>query len=285
MLAAAVAEAVIPLASRTMSAIAGVNRAAGRTQALRLEVTMRIGDEPPIASGELISHPSGLARLELRGYEGRIDRYLLTGDELQGTMNGRSLSEPRPLLQPFFLLQPSTGATLHAALDSFGIRTDSIGFAPCGDDDCLVIGDPRLAAPRIAAPPVVQDPSDASEEGSEDVPDRLDPLAGRVFEPVAPLLGGELADQWLPRFWVDAESLEVRRIDRGDGVFVIFGPMARFDRIEVPGWIEIHEAGRPSPIRFEVDRAVQVNAPAKAFNRSWLIPSDLETGGLPEDPA
>ncbi len=111
------AEAVIPEAGRTMKAIAAVNRASGRTEAIQLELTMRIGGEAPVAKGELISHPSGLARLELRGFEGRVDRYLLSGDELLGAKNGRPLPEPRPLLQPFFLLQPDSETTLRAAIE------------------------------------------------------------------------------------------------------------------------------------------------------------------------
>ena len=39
-----VAEAVIPLADRTMKAIAEVNRASGRSQALQLELKLMRGD-------------------------------------------------------------------------------------------------------------------------------------------------------------------------------------------------------------------------------------------------
>jgi len=292
-------EAAIPLADRTMNAIAGVNRASGRSQALQLELTMRIGDEPPMGSGELISHPSGLARLEVRSYEGRVDRYLLSGDELLGTTNGRGLSRPRPLLQPFFLLQLASEVTLRAALESFGIQSDSIGLAPCGEQDCFVIGDPRLAAPLPLPAPlpesgVLGDPltdldgtdPDASEGDENDPPSSeagFLELGGH-----AELAGGEalgdapdesqdstVINGRLPRLWVDTQQLQVRRIDRADGVFVVFGPVVSFDRLKVPAWFEVHELGEAFPIRFEVDRAVQVNAPAKAFSRSWLALRDL----------
>jgi hypothetical protein len=74
----------------------------------------------------------------------------------------------------------------------------------------------------------------------------------------------------LPRLWVDVEELQVRRIDRASGVFTIFGPFVSFDELRVPAWFEIHEPGA-APIRFEVDRAVQVNAPPQAFSRKWLL--------------
>ncbi|MEE8164456.1 MAG: hypothetical protein V3T64_02705, partial [Myxococcota bacterium] len=229
LLSSPVAEAVIPLADRTMKAIAGVNRASGRSQALQLELTIRIGDAPPIGSGELISHPSGLARLEVRGRDGRVERYLLSGDELLGTINGRGVSRPRPLLQPFFLLQLASEVTLRAALESFGIQSDSIGLAPCGEQDCFVIGDPRLAAPLLlpAALPesgVLGDPLtdlDGTDlEGSEGEendprPDEagfLD-LGGRAElelgdapgEPTHDSLESSVMNGRLPRLWVDTQ--------------------------------------------------------------------------------
>ncbi|MBW1882344.1 MAG: hypothetical protein JRJ58_02360 [Deltaproteobacteria bacterium] len=306
-----VAEAVIPLADRTMKAIAEVNRASGRSQALQLELTIRIGDEPPIGSGELISHPSGLARLEIRRHEGQVERYLLSGAQLLGTMNGRSVSRPRPLLQPLFLLQLASEVTLRAALESFGIQSDSIGLAPCGEQDCFVIGDPRLAAPLpLPAPPpesgVLGDPLtdldgtdlDATDpEGSEGEQTDPQPEEAGFLDLGGPselLLGDapgdspedsldtEVMNGRLPRLWVDTQQLEVRRIDRADGVYVVFGPTVSFDRLKLPSWFEVHEPEEAFPIRFEVDRAVQVSAPPKAFSRSWLALRDL--AGDPEDP-
>ena len=260
--------AFVPDANRTMKAIAQVNRASGRTMAIQLELTMRVGDREPIASGELISHPSGLARLELRGYGGRIDRYLLSGSELLATKDGQRLDRPQPMLQPFFLLQPATETTLRAALEAFGVQSEWIGLAPCGEHDCFVIGDPRLAAPL--PPPV--DPA----SGEQAVLD--DPLGSlgsdeNLHADDDRLAGPELAlpeDRLIPRFWVDTRELQVRRIDRRSGVFTVFGPTASFDELEVPAWFEIHQPGAPT-IRFDVNRAVQVNAPPQAFSRKWLL--------------
>jgi hypothetical protein len=278
LLAGVVAQAVIPLPARTMKAIAGVNRASGRTQALQLELRLRIGNEPPIAVGELISHPSGLARLEVRGYEGRVDRYLLSGDELVGTVNGERISRPGPLLQPFFLLQPGSESTMRTALEAFGIRTESIGLAPCGEEDCFVIGDPRLEAPLPMAQAM---PGDGE---FEDLGLDSDPSGSRMRPPREEVedIEAEIVDGRLPRFWVDTRELQVQRIDRADGVIVIFGPVASFEQIKVPAWFEIHEPEEAFPMRFEVDRAVQVNAPPNAFDRSWLIPTDAKDA---DDPA
>lgn len=271
--AAALAEAVIPLPSRTMKAIAASNRSAGRTQALQLEMKLRVGGEPPIGSAEMISHPSGLARLEVRFHDGRIDRYLLSGDELRGTKNAEPLLRPRPLLQPFFLLQAGSQSTLQTALETFGVRTASIGLAPCGELDCLVFGDPRLEAPL--PPPEIELGEaaalgdlglDTSERGSRLRPPRE----------LSDVIEAQIDEGRLPRFWVDTQNLQVQRIDRANGIFVIFGPVVSFEKIQVPAWFEIHDAEETVPIRFEVDRAVQVNAPPKAFHQGWLIPPDLE---------
>jgi hypothetical protein len=276
------AKAFIPEADRTMKAIAAANRASGRNQALRLTLTMRVGDREPVARGELISHPTGLARLELRGYSGRHERYLLSGRELMATRDGRVLESPRPLLQPFFLMQPESEATLRAALETYGVISDAIGLAPCGEEDCFVIGDPRLAAPLPTVLPDEDDLALLDDALTDPEAERSSPLPpARGDEQAAPLEGPELAvagsarmagvgrDALLPRIWVETRDLEVRRIDRADGVFMIVGPMVAFEKLRVPAWLEIHEP-EAEPIRFEIDSAVAVNAPPKAFSRRWL---------------
>jgi hypothetical protein len=263
--------AFIPPGDRMLGEIARVNSASGRSNALQLDVTMRVGEREPIAKGQLISHPSGLARLELRGFNGRTDRYLLTGQELLGAKDGRVLDHPQPLLQPLFFLQPSSDATLEAALQSFDILTGTVGLAPCGEQDCFVIGDPRLAAPlseyeaakNRAQLPVLEDPLSL---GTYDLEGRDDEARDRLL---GPELSVGLGIQ-LPRLWVDTEDLQVRRIDRADGIFTIFGPVVSFEKLMHPAWFEIHEPGEEA-IRFEVDRVVQVTAPATAFSRQWLL--------------
>ena len=229
---------------------------------------LRVGDEPPVADATLISHPSGLARLEIRGFDGRIDRYLLSGGELSGTMNGRSLSHPRPLLQPLFLLQLGSESTLRTALEAFDIQTRSIGLAPCGDVDCFVLGDPRLEAP-LPLPGAADNLGDFGLDGGGSDPQFRSPRQS------APGFGGDSAASNPARFWVDTQELQVQRIDRAGGVFIIFGPTVSFERIKVPAWFEIHDPEEPFPTRFDVERSVQVNAPPKAFDRAWLIPAEL----------
>ena len=289
--------AFIPDVERTLSAIARVNRSSGRAQAISLELTMRVGDAEPIASGEMISHPSGLARLEIRGYRGRLDRYLLSGAELLGVKDGRPLDRPQPMLQPFFLLQPSTETTLRAALETFGVQSEWVGLAPCGDQDCFVIGDPRLAAPypssmlEVTADDleVLDDPLgtrsvDAGPRGDESTNEsEFGEDAGGKSELAGPMLSLPEADA-IPRLWVDTQELQVRRIDRANGIFVVFGPMQSFDRLTVPAWFEIHDPEAPT-VRFEVDRAVAVNAPPQAFSRKWLLaPSEPASSEPPTSP-
>jgi hypothetical protein len=290
---AATASAFIPQVDRTMKEIAKVNRVSGRSKAIQLELTMQVGDAAPIASALLISHPSGLARLEIQGYRGRVDRYLLTGAELLGAKDGRRMDRPQPMLQPFFLLQPSSEATLRAALETFGIDSQWIGLAPCGEQDCFVIGDPRLAAPLPQPPsPAMTDDGDVLEDPLE-APGTLETreMDGELGSDDASLIGGiagslELTgpilsfpeDGRIARLWVDTKELQVRRIDRRSGLFVVFGPMISFDKLKVPAWFEIHEP-EAQIVRFEVDRAVAVNAPPQAFSQKWLLaPSDPANG-------
>ena len=296
-----VAQAFIPKADRTMRAIAKVNRSSGRSRALQLELTMRVGDRKPIARGQLISHPSGLARLELRGFSGRTDRYLLSGRELLGAKDGEALDRPQPLLQPFFFLQPSTELTLRTALETFGVLSDSIGLATCGEEDCFVIGDPRLAAPlpepepdpalslldeaNVLADPLAEEEGDVYELATTTAEAGLvgpdgQSLTGSdmLLGPLNELEGPELLipeDALLPRLWVDTEDLQVRRIDRESGVFTLFGPIVSFEKLMIPAWFEIHEPNA-EPIRFVVDRAVQVNAPPQAFSLKWLFATTPE---------
>ncbi len=288
LLVAPFAQAFIPKSDRTIRGIAKVNKSSGRSKAIQLELTMRIGERDPIARGQLISHPSGLARLELRGFSGRVDRYLLSGSELLGAKDGLRIDRPQPLLQPLFLLQPSTSSTLRTALESFDILSDAIGLATCGDQDCFVIGDPRLAAPLPEPDPdffvleeddVLLDPlgleGDEYALATESEETLLTTAAGDEA-----LDGPELSipeDALLPRVWVDTDDLQVRRIDRASGVFTIFGPVVSYERLMVPAWFEIHEPGAEA-IRFEVDRAVQVNAPPQAFSRKWLLAPVDEAG-------
>lgn len=283
------AQAFIPAADRTMKAIAEVNRSSKRSQALQLEVTMRIGDRGPVARGELISHPSGLARLELRRAGGQVVRYLLSGRELSGAEDGRRLDRPRPLLQPFFFLQPASEVTLRAALESFDVLSDSIGLATCGEGDCFVIGDPRLEAPL----PEPIDPEGLEDGLGDPLDEPMDDATGLAdtseadpalqgpslipLEAEADEEGDRLAprlalseDALLPRVWVDTKELQVRRIDRASGVFTIFGPIVSFEKLLVPAWFEVHEPGTEK-VRFEIDRAVAVNAPPQAFSRKWLL--------------
>ncbi len=293
------AQAFIPRVDRAMKEIARVNRASGRGQALQLELTMRVGERPPIALGQLITHPSGLARLELRGFGGRVDRYLLSGRELLGTKDGLRLDRPQPLLQPLFFLQPSSEATLRAALEAFDILSDSIGLATCGEQDCFVIGDPRLAAPlpdpvpepQLTDADVLEDPlaeltlDPESQAGARELAEPDEEGAGdRSGDTLDFLEGPDLLiseDALLPRLWVDTEDLQVRRIDRASGVYTIFGPIVSFDKLLVPAWFEVHEPGA-EPIRFDVNRAVQVTAPPQAFSRKWLFaPADPSGSGDP----
>ncbi|MBW2385628.1 MAG: hypothetical protein JRG92_18505 [Deltaproteobacteria bacterium] len=276
---------VVPSADRVEAAVAETNVAAGREQAIKLEMSLQIGERPGVASAELISHPTGLARLELRGSGNLVERHLLQGSELSAVRNGRPLEEPRTFLPPFFVLQSDTATTLRAALESFAVQVDFVGLAECGENDCLVVGDPERAVPRPELPPLAGLGAYESEQDAEAEETgliRQEPNAGK-----APSDRGEDDAERSPvaKLWVDARSFEVRGMDFLNGVRVRLGPAASFDNLSVPAWILIEEIGK-APARFDVLRASQVNAPASAFSRDWLMaPIEPDATSGPLDPA
>ncbi len=239
------ASAFVPRADRVADAIARTNKADGRAQALRLELNLRIEDGEPVAKGELVTHPTGLARLELRGAGDLVERHVLQGSEHRASRNGRVLDPPRAFLPPLFLLQTDSGVTLRAALAAFGVQADAIGLAPCGMSDCYILGDPSQIIPTLpleGEPPIpLRDPDRRSRSGDD-----------------------------LPKIWVDTTSFEVLRVDSERGVRVQFGPPTQFEQVRFPSWIQIDEPGKRS-VRFEILRATPVNAPASAFGEAWLF--------------
>lgn len=280
-LASLEALAFVPKPERALAAVAQANLTSGRTQAIQLDLVMRVGDRDAIATGQLVSHPSGLARLELRGNGGRVDRYLLSGPELLAAKDGEALEHPQPMLQPIFLLQPSSQETLRVALESFGVDSRWIGVAPCGDLDCYVFGDPELAAPEVhTLPGAGADGGPAMAPSTDLTAGRAEAGSGGVLE-IAPARASRGA---VARLWVDSETLQIQRIDRESGESLYLGPLVRFERLMVPAWLEVQEPGQPL-IHFDVKRAVRVNANPQAFNPSWLYspvePADPSTSAAP----
>jgi hypothetical protein len=139
-LVAPAAWGVIPNAQKIADALARSNRKAGRGDPLIFEVTLRIGNSGTLASGTLASHPTGLARLELRSNQGFVERHLLQGSEYTASRDGQLLRSPRPFLPPIFLMQSTSGAALRAALSSFGISGGEVVLGLADDRDCYVLG-------------------------------------------------------------------------------------------------------------------------------------------------
>ncbi|MEZ4219136.1 MAG: hypothetical protein R3E88_21915 [Myxococcota bacterium] len=305
LVAAAAAQAYIPQASRVLAAVARHNKTVGRAQSLRFEVSMRIVGAGPgaagtaadasadgagaspgdvIGRGVLVTHPSGLARLELRGAGGLVERHVLQAGEHLAVRNGELLASPREFLPPLFLLQTDSTLALRAGLESIGAEVDAIGLAPCGEGDCYVLGDPRrVPPPRELPEPPEDDPDDAG--------DGLADVAASPFGDDMPVRDVMTADPLLadgPRaaLWVDLASFEPRRIDLPTGVVVWLGPVANFGRLSAPAWYQVDEPGKPS-VRFDVVGASAVDAPAAAFSRSWLespiVPATPGAGVAPGD--
>ena len=128
-----------PGSEKIAGAVAEANRKAGRSKALLIEVSLETADGAPGATGTLVTQPTGLARLELHGAAG-VERHLLQGSQYAASLNGELLASPRPLLPPLFLLQADSGASLRAALASFGVSASETGLGLADDRDCYVIG-------------------------------------------------------------------------------------------------------------------------------------------------
>jgi len=139
-LAAGAAAAAIPVASKIVDAVADANRVSSRSEPLLIEVVLRIGSGPVAAEGQIATHPTGLARLELRSSSGFVERHLLQGDAYAASRDGILLPNPHPFLPPVFLLQSTSGAALAAALSSYGVSEHEVVLGRMADHDCYVIG-------------------------------------------------------------------------------------------------------------------------------------------------
>ncbi len=268
------AHSYIPGSSRIVSAIADANRAARRHVALRYTLSLLIEDEP-VASGELISHPSGMARLELRTTGGLVERHLLLGSDHSAARNGAVLVRPRAFLPPLFLMQADSSATLNAALDAFGVARNLVGLRPCGDGDCYVVGDPEISIP---APGEERSPDGAAEPlPVVEVIEEIEVVeevgtAGDEGDRTVTMLEVEVAPMRThANIWVDSESFEIHRIESADGVVVELGPYVAFGKkLRAPEWWAIEEQGK-RPVRFVIQEVASVSAAASAFGREWML--------------
>jgi hypothetical protein len=137
---AVAAAAAIPEASKIVQAVADANRVSSRAEPLLIDVVLRIDSGVIAAQGQLATHPSGLARLELKSSAGFVERHLLQGDAYAASRDGVMLPNPHPFLPPVFLLQSTSGAALAAALSSYGVSEQEVVLGRMADHDCYVIG-------------------------------------------------------------------------------------------------------------------------------------------------
>jgi hypothetical protein len=84
------------------------------------------------------------------------------------------------------------------------------------------------------------------------------------------VLGGRAAGgDPRPAVWVDLDTREAVRIDRGDGAVFRLGPDAAFGGVRVPAWIEVQAPGEPSA-RLVVLGASAASPTPDAFAPAWL---------------
>lgn len=308
---AAPADSFVPRSERVVDAVAKANKKAHRTAALRVEITLKIDDGDVVASGELISHPTGLARLELRTPSGLVERHLLLGTEHRAARNGNPLAAPRAFVPPIFFMQANRGSVLDAALEQFGVASEEIGLAPCAQGDCFVLGDPAYSTVRETvdveravtftrvepAPGAGTDPPEASAAAFDapdpaDDPDGFDVEADDLDDSQDPVLAEEIVEITINEnafasIWIDSEDFHLVKIRSTEGVEVSFGPVIAFGkRLRFPEWWTIAEEGKPI-VRFDVVEVGSVTAPGRAFDEAWMLapatPSD--SAPEPENPA
>jgi hypothetical protein len=134
------ADGAVPGADRIAEAVAEANRQGGRNEPLWIDVRLDIAGSA-VAEGVLATHPTGLARLELRSRRGFVERHLLQGDAYTASRDGRLLDgNYRPFLPPVFLLQAESGAALSAALASYGVSVEQAVYGRVDEHDCYVLG-------------------------------------------------------------------------------------------------------------------------------------------------
>jgi len=270
---------VLPAAERVTDAVADSNRAAGRSEALRLDLSLRIGGGDPIATGQLVTHPTGMARLELVKPGEFVERHTLQGTEHLAARNGRPVDGPRPFLPPLFLLQATSAVSLEAALRQQGVEVEALGIAPCGESDCYVVGDPALVPPPPPSEVLAEKVEGEEATALEGAPEGgLEPAPEPPPRAREPQEQEEDDDRPRATVWIDVDGYEVRRLQSAEGVRVLLGPAASFDKLRVPAWLEIREPTHV-PVTLEVIRAAAVNAPANAFGREWLYATPPPGGG------
>jgi hypothetical protein len=274
------ASAVVPEAERIARATAKANKAAARSQALQLELTLRVAERDPIGAGKLVTHPTGLARLELRDAADRVERHLLVGTEHDASRDGEELERPRAFLPPLFLLQVDSPATFEQALSDFGLDVEAAALAPCGKRVCYVLGDPARVAPPPPPTPEELAEMEAVEARGESVRGQIIELEPDIEEP-----DPDAPARPVPSLWVDTRTFEIVRIESRGGIVVEFGPTVEFGDVRFPDFFTIQEPER-EPIRFDILGVTPVNAPAAGFQRAWLMtPPEPDPDSRPEPAA
>ncbi len=260
LLGAVTALAYVPNAGRLAGGIAAVNQKEERSQLLRLRLTLRseidaaeaeerdaatrsaeedpaLVTPPPehiVAEAEILTDPSGLARMEVRHADGRVERHLLRGREYLASVDGAMLANPLPLLLPFPLLQAGTSEQMESLLHSFAVDLTASSLGRVGEADAFILGRDFLQA-----------------EPTEELSSARAPSG---------------------RFWVAVEGLQALRLERSDGFSWDFGELRRWGKITAPSAVTLR-GGRGRTLRMEV-RSVETvgDSPADLtdFHVDWL---------------
>ena len=234
-------EAAVPQRDRVEGAIAKSNASAGRGHAMQIDLIVQIGDRPAVARGQLLTDPSGQARLELRGAGDLVERHLLRDGESQAARNGQPLVQARPFLPPVFVLQASSADRLRHALESFKVDPEPMGLIECGDEDCLLLGDPEQAIAPVAGPALAGLEAYEFEKVQAEEARRIDYEAVRVW-----FWAG--ADQWV--LWAldqEAEALRQEALAEAEAAAELREEEPEEEPRVLAGWNGEIQSEAPSP--------------------------------------
>jgi hypothetical protein len=136
--------AFVPEPEPVARAAAKVNRSARRAQALEIPVSV-VGpaSDEPLAHGVLLTSPDAQSRLEVRHVRGFAERQLRRSSGISATRDGQTVSNPRQLLPPMWVLQASSGARLLARLGELGGNPGVVELGYDLGHDCYVLGGRR----------------------------------------------------------------------------------------------------------------------------------------------
>jgi hypothetical protein len=134
------AHAWIPEPERAWAFVATENGKAGRTNPLKLDVTLVGADGAPAATGTARFEPNGVAKLGLSYGDGTIEIHERTPIAYTVTRGGNRVDSPLRLIPPIAVLQAASGLAVADTMRVLGGNPALVDLGMEGKHDCWVLG-------------------------------------------------------------------------------------------------------------------------------------------------